>query len=100
MHFDEKSMWAFRFERHPAHEGVYMAATAVCEDASCPCAVVTMACREADPPPEAATAIPFVFALDLDTRKVTKSPGNEGRPESVEFGRSFVREVEDEEGSA
>ncbi len=41
--------------------------------------------------------IPYIFQLDLDTRKVVKSFFKEGRPESVKFGQSYVRELGDKE---
>jgi hypothetical protein len=97
MHFDAKSMWGFRLERDPAFQGDYMAGMGVCEDPSCPCAVVTMGCKESNPAPDASMGIPYIFQLDIDTRKVVKGFLKEGRAQSVKFGQSYVRELGDEE---
>lgn len=80
MHFDEKSMWAFRLDQDPTFQGDYMAGMGVCEDPSCPCAVATIGCKEANPGPDAAIGIPYIFQLDLDTRKVVKSSSKECIP--------------------
>ena len=97
MHFDEKSMWGFRLERDPTFQGDYMAGMGVCEDPSCPCAVVTMGCKESNPAPNASMGIPYIFQLDLDTRKVVKGFFKQGQAESVKFGQSYVRELGDKE---
>ena len=97
MHFDEKSMWGFRLERDPTFQGDYMAGMGVCEDPSCPCAVVTMGCKESNPAPDASMGIPYIFQLDLDTRKVVKGFFKKGQAESVKFGQSYVRELGDKE---
>ena len=97
MHFDEKSMWGFRLERDPTFQGDYMAGMGVCEDPSCPCAVVTMGCKESNPAPDASMGIPYIFQLDLDTRKVVKGFSKKGQAESVKFGQSYVRELGDKE---
>jgi hypothetical protein len=41
--------------------------------------------------------IPYIFQLDLDTRKVVKSFSKKGRAESVKFGQSYLRELGDKE---
>lgn len=95
MHFDEKGMWGFRLERDSTFRGVYMAGMGVCEDPSCPCTVVTIGCKASDPAPDALMGVPYMFSLDLDTRKLVKTPTREGHQDSTEFGRSFVRELEE-----
>ncbi|MCX7040723.1 MAG: SEC-C metal-binding domain-containing protein [Spirochaetes bacterium] len=93
IHFDAKSMWGFRLQRDPTFQGDYMAGMGVCEDPSCPCAVVTLGCKESNPAPDASMGIPYIFQIDLDTRKVVKSFSKEGRTESDKFGQSYVREL-------
>jgi hypothetical protein len=63
----------------------------VCDDLSCPCAVVTIGCTESNPAPDDAKGIPYIFQLDLDAQKVVKDLLQEARPESAEFAKSYVR---------
>jgi hypothetical protein len=56
-----------------------------------------MGCKESNPAPDASMGIPYIFQIDLDTRKVVKSFFKEGRTESVKFGQSYIRELGDEE---
>jgi hypothetical protein len=95
MHFDKETMWSFRFEDDPTFKDLYLAGMGVCDDPSCPCAVVTIACQESEPAPGAPEGMPYVFSLDLDTRKIAKAPSREGHPESTKFGRTFVRELDE-----
>jgi hypothetical protein len=95
MHFDKETMWSFRFEDDPTFKGLYLAGMGVCDDPSCPCAVVTIACRESEPAPGAPEGMPYLFSLDLNTRKIAEAPSREGHPESTKFGRTFVRELDE-----
>lgn len=97
MYFDKENLWGFRLERDRTFKGDYMAGMGVCEDPSCPCAVVTMGCKESNPAPDASMAMPYLFQLDIDTRKVVKSHLQDGRAESAKFGQSYLRELGDKE---
>ncbi|MCX7030693.1 MAG: hypothetical protein NTU62_11320 [Spirochaetes bacterium] len=97
MFFAEQCTWGFRLERDTSFQGDYMAGMGVCDDPSCPCAVVTIGCTESNPAPGDAKGIPYIFQLDLDARKVVKDLLPEARPESAEFAKSYVRELGEKE---